>query len=139
MAGVSHTQVAEYKRKVLLPAIQAAAKINALKTVAESPQSQAESVSNLTRAALAADPFLARMESRQQARDEVMLEARAAGDLKAWCTADRNDIAATQLHAELAGRLHQPAAAQVSIYVLAPATVSMDAPGGPIVDIEPSE
>jgi hypothetical protein len=66
-----------------------------------------EKVVSETSAALAADPFISRVlelrGDRQKVKDLAL--AGEKPDLKAWVSADRNDLTELELHARLAGRL----------------------------------
>ncbi len=85
----------------------------------------------------AVDPFLSRMASDRAERARVKALAApadatlATADLRAWCAADRNDIAATELEARLCGRLDAQAGPQVTVTVVCPTSLQ---PVPPILD-----
>ncbi len=128
IAGVSHTQVDDYKRTKFMPMLQAAQKLNAVRELAESPEDQITNTSNLTRAALAADPLLSRI-SRHQATLDAEI-ASATGDARGVAALIGTDLRGIELHAKLTGRLDAPAH-QTNIMIVCPAG---DAPA---VTLEP--
>jgi hypothetical protein len=98
-AGCSHTAVQNYRDRVLRPALETARKVNAITAVANSPIDAESNAQQLTRARLATDPFVERVEYLNSERARIKGTAEASGDLKAWAALDRNDITALELHA----------------------------------------
>jgi hypothetical protein len=104
-AGCSHTAVQNYRDRVLRPALETARKVNAITAVANSPIDAESDAQRLTRARLATDPFVERVQVLENERARVKGLAEAAGDLRTWAALDRNDITALELHARLERRL----------------------------------
>jgi hypothetical protein len=59
---LSHNSIARYKNQVLKPALDAGTKLRALQGVSSNPVEQAQETAVLTKAALAADPILQRVD-----------------------------------------------------------------------------
>jgi hypothetical protein len=122
IAGCSHTVIQDYKRNIWEPARKLAAKLLDEKPTTADIARQVDrnlAEAEATRAVIAADPILSRMEQRRRERAEVLQEARAKGDVRGWAAVDRNDISATELEARLTGRLDaQPTGANCAVIVL---------------------
>lgn len=119
VAGLSHTAVANYKRKVVKPAMLTAVKLRTSQEVQPESVQQARETGELTRAVIAADPILARVAAIDADRARIKAAAEGKEDYRAWSALDRNDLSAIELHAKLTGRLveHQAPTTQVVIVV----------------------
>ena len=124
LAGISHTQVAEYKRKVFLPTLQASQKINAIKALAETPEDQLAIPANLTRAALAADPILSRIAAHQERVDRSLQSAESKEDARGVASLVSTDLKGLELQARHTGRFDAPQAV-APIQVVIPTRVEV--------------
>jgi transcriptional regulator with XRE-family HTH domain len=137
LAGVSHTVIADYKRRVVYPALKTAAKIQEVQGIPETGGEIIQESANLTRAVIAADPILSRMEQRRLDRERLLKTAEDSADLRGWAAIDRNDISATELEARLTGRLDsQPTGGQVAVVVLPVA--GLPGPAAPVAQVLPA-
>jgi hypothetical protein len=121
LAGVSHTQVAAYKRKVILPALQTARKVQDLNRVSGDVVGDTRNAIALTQAVIQADPFIARAKALEEDRARIKAKAEEKEDLRAWSSLDKNDLSNLELHARLAGRLNDTPQTQVAIQIVCPA------------------
>jgi transcriptional regulator with XRE-family HTH domain len=117
LAGVSHQALSVYKRDKLIPTLQAAQKVNALRALAETPAQQTQSVATLTRAALSADPILARIAQHQNQVDSKI----AGADPKGTAALISADLKGLELSARLTGLLDTGSSVTVNAnFVLVP-------------------
>jgi hypothetical protein len=121
LAGVSHTVVDDYKRKVFTPTLNAAQKLNAVKELAQSPQEQVVATTTLTRAVLHSDPLLARIAEHQQTVDAAIGFACDNEDPKSVAALISTDLKGLELHARLTGRLESQQGPSVAIQIVCPA------------------
>lgn len=131
LAGVSHTVVDDYKRKVFTPTLMAAQKLNAVKALAQTPQEQVVATTSLTRAALHSDPLLSRIAEHQQTIDAAIGFACNNEDPKSVAALVSTDLKGLELHARLTGRLDSTPQNQVNIQIVCPVS-----PGAPAVEQE---
>lgn len=123
---IHYTTLQRYARSVIRPtmegaqvlakSLQALAKNGMETPVALDPQ-------HATQVALAADPFIARVEQLRAERAEVKQQARSGGDLRTFAALDRNDLTELELHARLANRLDSAPAGTSSTFVLIPIAI----------------
>jgi hypothetical protein len=134
---VSHVAVSGYRKEVLRPAIQTATKLQQLDRVPHDSAGMIQQTAEVTRAVIAADPILSRMEQRRLDRERLLKTAEDSADLRGWAAIDRNDISATELEARLTGRLDsQPTGGQVAVVVLPVA--GLPGPAAPVPQVLPA-
>jgi ribosomal protein S8E len=114
MAGVSHTQVAEYKKRVISPTLQAAQKLNAIQIVANSENPSTVSPETLTKAAIAAGPLVARIMEHQKTIDSVLLDAKVNNDARGVSALIGTDLKGLELTARLTGLLDGPSSVSIT-------------------------
>ena len=108
LAGVSHTQVAKYKNRVLAPTLRAAEKLQAIHIVADSDDPSTVSPATLTKAAIAAEPIRSRIALHQQTIDRSIKTAEEGKDARAIAALIRTDLSGLELDAKLTGLLDGP-------------------------------
>jgi transcriptional regulator with XRE-family HTH domain len=137
LAGVSHTVIADYKRRVVHPALKTAAKIQEVQGIPETGGEIIQESANLTRAVIAADPFVSRIQKQYDHLDEGYRLAREARDPRAIAAVASADSRANELHAKLEGRLDsQPTGSQVAVVVLPVA--GLPGPAAPVPQVLPA-
>lgn len=75
IAGVSHQAIARYKRRVVIPAIRTAAKVQAIEQVSGNSASIIESQTRLTKAIVTSSPLRDRMEQLWGRTDRALTQA----------------------------------------------------------------
>jgi hypothetical protein len=104
---ISHNSVARYNRLVLLPALETGAKLQQIHSLTAKNPEDVPSQIDLTKAALAADPILSRVQKKYSNYDLMISAAIQDEDYKGFSAVDRAETAALTLHAQLTGRLQQ--------------------------------
>jgi hypothetical protein len=132
-----------YAKNVVKPALEkaaAGAKVLAAADLQLPPPNgitENQGAIDATRAVIAADPILSRMEQRRLDRERLLKTAEDSADLRGWAAIDRNDISATELEARLTGRLDsQPTGGQVAVVVLPVA--GLPGPAAPVPQVLPA-
>jgi transcriptional regulator with XRE-family HTH domain len=119
VAGISHTAVANYKRKVIKPALRTAAKLREVNELQRDSVEAARETGELTRAVIAADPFISRVSRQYEHLDKAYQLAEDKEDPRAIAAVATADSRVTELHARLDGRLDaQPTGANCAVIVL---------------------
>lgn len=105
--GVSHMTLARYKRDKIAPAILTSEKALAIQQLANMNVLGTESVTDVTKQQLSADPLISRLERKYERYDTLTGQAVQAKDFAGFASIDRAETQAMRLHAELTGRLEQ--------------------------------
>ena len=137
LAGVSHTQVGEYKKKVLAPALQVAEKVNALRVVADSQDLTTVSPETLPRAVISAAPLVSRIAEHQKAADTLLASAVGKQDARGAAAVISADLKGLELQARLTGLLDS--GTHVHVNQLAVIMSPKDEPEVIEIQAEPSE
>jgi hypothetical protein len=122
IAGCSHTVIADYKKNIFEPARRMASKLldgkpTSVEIAGQVDRNMAEA--EATRAVIAADPFVSRIQKQQERLDEAYEFAREQKDARAVAAVASADSRAVELHARLDGRLDsQPAGPNCAVIVL---------------------
>ena len=151
LAGVAHTAIARYKRRVVIPAIRQSQKIAAFEQVTGSVAEQTQAVAKNTRDIIASSPFRARIEYLWGIADRSLTKAEDAakryapdkdGEMRA-IGSDLTPIAPllAQAHknVELLGRatgeLEQAAGPQIAVQIVIPASQGPPGTSSPTADV----
>ena len=127
--GISHVQVGAYKRKVIVPAVRTAQKLQALQPVADNAVSQTVSTVSLTRATIAAAPFVDRINKHRATVDAKMVDA----DGRTAASLISADLKGLELEARITGLLDGPSHVTVNnlAIVMSPKSEALE----PAIDV----
>jgi hypothetical protein len=141
---VHHVVLHKYKRKHIQPTMDGAAVLStALKALADSGEGNGVTIDAVTatRAALLADPYLARTAQHRATIDRSLTQAEADGDGRTVAALIGTDLKGLELDARLSGRLDSAQAANQTIYIVTPAVSIQAVPQGPepmVIDVTPA-
>ena len=138
MVGISAVAVKAYKDRVIVPAIKAAQKVQAIQGI---PPTNAETIQQqtaLTRDIVRASPFLDRLEKLWERTDRALDKAETASELAVMPGLLNQGHKNLELLGRVTGELETPAQQQIAIQIVMPQAVlgsSGDRPDVEVVDI----
>jgi hypothetical protein len=136
LAGISHVQVARYKKKVLLPAIKKADEIQSFQSLSNDTTLALTQRAKLTQEVIACSPFRSQLASLKE-RTERALDKVERDDKRLALMAPL--IAQGHKNVELLGRatgeLEQAAGPQIAVQIVIPASQGLPDASSPAADI----
>ena len=142
LAGVSHTQVADYKRKVVLPALKNAGKTLERNNVPEEIAEKVQETVALTKLAAAENPVLTRIEKKYERYDRWIDGAEKKEDFRTCASIDGAETKALELQARMLGLIDAPVSTtNIAVVLLASdqrqAPARQAIPDAEVIDITP--
>lgn len=121
IAGVSHVAVQGYKRKVVMPAIRTAQKVQSLQEVSDDPGKVVTEQSRLTRAIVGASPFRDRLEQLWGRTDRALSQAEQDKELSVMAPLLNQAHKNVELLGRVTGEL-EVSTPMVAIQIVCPVT-----------------
>lgn len=133
-AGLSHTSVQDYKRKVVLPAIRAAAKVQALQQVESSSSEMVRQQTSLTKDIVRSSPFRDRLEQLWGRVDRSLTQAEQNKELGMMAPLLNQAHKNVELLGRVTGEL-EVSAPTVAIQIVCPTETRPVSVPAPCIDI----
>jgi transcriptional regulator with XRE-family HTH domain len=146
LAGVSHTAIADYKRKVVAPAVKNSAKSLVKNNVPAEVSEHIQECTELTHQAVAENPVISRVLEKMERYPRWLQAAENAADYRALSSLDGAETRTLELQAKLLGLLQDTAGTTTNVQILVlPPSTRPESPqsaqgqigGGEVIDVEP--